>query len=56
MKRARLTVSVPDDVAETDAISVLEQMVEEYFYANREHLGDALELVLFNIEKVEEGQ
>jgi len=51
-----MTVSVPDEVAETDAISVLEQMVEEYFYANREHLGDAMELIKFTIEKVEEGK
>lgn len=51
-----MTVTVPDDVAETDAISVLEQMVEEYFYANREHLGDAMELIKFTIEKVEEGK
>lgn len=56
MKQARMTVTVPDDVAETDAISVLEQMVEEYFYANRDHLGDAMELIKFTIEKVEESK
>lgn len=54
MNKARMTVTVSDEVAETDAISVLEQMIEEYFYANRELLGDALEYISVKIEKVED--
>jgi len=34
-----MTVTVPDEVA-LSAVEVLEQMVEEFFYANREHLGE----------------
>jgi len=39
MSKARMTVTVPDEVA-LSAVEVLEQMVEEFFYANREHLGE----------------
>lgn len=50
MKKATLTVTVPDDVEETDAVSVLEQMIEEFFYANRENLGEAMERISYKIE------
>lgn len=50
MSKATLTVTVPEDVTETDAISVIEQMIEEFFYANREHLGEVLERINYKIE------
>jgi len=46
MRKATLTVTVPDD---QDPAEILGQMVEEYFYANREHLGDELESVSFSV-------
>lgn len=46
MRKATLTVTVPDD---QDPTEVLGQMVEEYFYANREHLFDALQSISFSV-------
>lgn len=50
-----MTLTVPDDDA-LDAVEILEEMIEEFFYANREHLGeDALGSMKFGIERLEEG-
>jgi len=49
-----MTLTVPDDDA-LDAVELLEEMVEEFFYANREHLGeDALGTIKVGIERLEE--
>jgi len=49
-----MTVTVPDGGA-LDAVGVLMQMTEEFFYANRESLGDeALDAINVKIEILEE--
>jgi len=54
MSKAQMTVTVPDGGA-LDAVGVLMQMTEEFFYANRESLGDeALDAINVKIEILEE--
>jgi len=49
-----MTVTVPDEVG-LAAVEVIEQMVEEFFYANREHLGEELlGSIKVGIESLEE--
>ena len=54
MSKARMTVTVPDEVG-LAAVEVIEQMVEEFFYANRENLGEELlGSIKVGIESLEE--